>query len=125
MKDLELCTYIATRESVGATARYVNLPLRNKTPVTSGSNRSKLIVTAFDVPSILLARYCSRGLYFDTAPTLRADQQPCQNGQQPAEFIQGFGRFKIPDRDPQVESNPAESPHGAKGLSVREAAVVE
>ncbi len=80
MKDLELCTYIATRESVGATARYVNLPLRNNTPVTSGSNRSKLLVTAFDVPSILLARYCSRGLYFDTAPTLRADHQPRQNG---------------------------------------------
>jgi hypothetical protein len=42
-----------------------------------------------------------------------------------AEFIQGFGRFKIPDRDPLVERDPAESPHGAKGLSVREAAVVE
>jgi len=78
MKDLELCTYIATRESVCATARYVNLPLRNNTPVTSGSNRSKLIVTAFDVPSILLARYFSRGC--TSAPTLRADQELGHNG---------------------------------------------
>jgi len=56
--------------------------------------------------------------------TLRAGHQPCQNSQQPAEFIQGFGRFKIPDRVPPVESDPAESPHGAKGLSVREEAVL-
>ena len=34
-----------------------------------------------------------------------------------AEFIQGFGRFKILDRDPPLESDPAESSPGAKGSS--------
>ena len=34
-----------------------------------------------------------------------------------AEFIQGFGRFKIPDRDTPVDSHPAESSHGATALT--------